>query len=301
MFGWDSRSGHALALTTTVLVCLSMAYLSAGRPEQSRTIQPPTPESSSARGAFRADVALRQGRVRIDGRPVGPPAPAISFRIERARRPTGWRTTMTLRGFDQPLVESATGTVELDNPFLITRVEYDEANGEPRFYNSRGVRVPQPTAADRVLFDLPSSRSERTVGVPSSLGERPRQSAVAPDDWAAQIVATPGARADRQSSFERQLGRPQGRVAGLDRYLATNGDTTREVLVNPEAVVPVEVNTVSRGQLVARTTFGYDQHPNGAWVRKLLRSERVVPNASGLRSVLDVAVTNVVFERGDLQ
>jgi hypothetical protein len=213
----------------------------------------------------------------------------------------GWRTTMTLQGFERPLVQSASGTVELDNPFLITRVEYDEANGEPRFYNGRGIRVPQPTAADRLLFNLPSNRSEHTVGMPSDRRERLQQSAAAPDDWAAQIVVTPGARADRQSSFERQLGRPQGRVAGLDRYLATNGDTLTEVLVNPEAVVPIEVNTVWRGQLVARTTFAYDRHPNGAWVRKLLRNERVVPNASGLRSVLDVAVTNVVFEPGDLR
>ena len=113
------------------------------------------------------------------------------------------------------------------------------------------------------------------------------------------MVATPAKRAKRQEALERRLGRPQGRHGGSDRYVSMEGDETHEILVHPEAVVPLEMTVARGGKLVRRTRFEYDVRPGGALVRRLLRTEQVLADAGGLRALTDVELTNVeVTARG---
>ena len=148
---------NTIAAWAAVLVTalgFSIAYLGA-RPLPDLTPDPavrsPTIRQSLMRSALTSRFA--KAHVAADGSLVRTP-PKVQFRIERSLKGSEWNTVVTLQDFDHPLVRSNTGLKHLDNPFLISRMEYDEDGAEPRFYNRRGERVRGPNRSDRRLLDV---------------------------------------------------------------------------------------------------------------------------------------------------
>jgi len=120
-------------------------------------------------------------------------------------------------------------------------------------------------------------------------------------DWIDNVVATPAKRLDRRKAIERRYGPKRGRVNGMDRYLASAGDMTCELLVNSDAVVPVEMNLARTATLIGRSLFTHETQPDGVLIRRLLHSERAVAIGSNNRAVVDVTMTNVSLSRAGAQ
>jgi hypothetical protein len=89
----------------------------------------------------------------------------------------------------------------------------------------------------------------------------------------------------------------RGRVRGLDRFVATEADQSREVLVDPSSALPIEMNLMRGGTLVSHRTMRYEAGPGGTLVRRAMRSERLVSPVSGERAVVDTEFTSVRLER----
>ena len=284
------------AVAGASIICFD-AQPSAQGPSANAGSQPDDPPSWDR---FAADVSIRQVHVGADGTWLRTPPPNLSLRIERALKHSDWTTALTLRDIERPLVQSGAGSRQLDNPFLIVRMEYDDDGAEPRFYNGRGERVRGPDHTDRRLLDVrvtPPSHALDWDGLANRLPKGP-PSKTRPD-WIDQVVARPEKRGKRQEDLEKRLGKPHGRKAGLDQYVAVDGDITYEVLVHPDSAVPVEMNATRGGELVARSTFGYEAHPAGVLVRRALHAEHALIDVKGARALTDIDVTNVtLFERG---
>jgi hypothetical protein len=156
--------------------------------------------------------------------------------------------------------------------------------------------VPAPDLAARNLIALPSTLK---AGLPVADLARPTivRAGVAATrpDWIDNIVATPARRTARRQALEQRYGVKRGRVNGLDQYVATTGDTTCEVLVNGDAVVPVELNVARSGLLASHSLFTHESWPDGVLVRRLLHAERAVPERQGSRLLTDVSLTSVVL------
>lgn len=109
--------------------------------------------------------------------------------------------------------------------------------------------------------------------------------------WAGQaaaddpLVAAPGAAGVRRARIERDFGARVGQVRGLDRYLARQGDTVREILVAPDTALPAELNVVTGRVLVERHTFEYRRLEDGGWVRHRTTSAAPVPGQPSQRLV----------------
>jgi hypothetical protein len=71
------------------------------------------------------------------------------------------------------------------------------------------------------------------------------------------------------------------------------GTDTLEVLVDPDMVVPVEINRMRHGELVARTSISQVRDAAGTLVRRTSRTERVVDGASGERMVTEIELANI--------
>jgi hypothetical protein len=294
------RTIAAWAAVLVTALGFSIAYLGARplpdlTPDQSSQ----EPDDSPEFEGFSADVSIRQAHVAADGSLIRTP-PKVQFRIERSLKGSEWNTVVTLQGFDHPLVRWNTGLKHLENPFLISRMEYDEDGAEPRFYNRRGDEVRGPNKSDRRLLDVQAPPPAHVLdwdGIARRVPKGPASKTA--NDWIENVVATPANRAKRQEALERRLGTPQGQHGGSDRYVSMEGDETHEILVHPEAVVPFEMTVARGGTPVRRTRFEYDMRPGGVLVRRLLRTEQVLADAGGLRALTDIEVTNVeVTARG---
>jgi hypothetical protein len=120
-------------------------------------------------------------------------------------------------------------------------------------------------------------------------------------DWMENVVATPAKRLNRRAAIEQRYGAMRGRVNGMDRYLANAGDMTCELLVNSDAVVPVEVNVARSTTLVGRSLFTHETKPDGVLIRRLLHAERAVAIGSNNRIVADVTMNNVSLAKAGAQ
>src|SRR6188508_282989 len=78
-----------------------------------------------------ADLTIRQWHVTAEGARVGVDPPSVSLRFEAARRGSGWRTSLSMTGLGRVVARGLTGPQVLDNPFLVSRLEYDD-DGAPR-------------------------------------------------------------------------------------------------------------------------------------------------------------------------
>lgn len=258
-----------------------------------------TPVADDGWDAFSADVSLQQALVSSTGTILQTP-PAIDMRIERVRRSTGWRTNVTLRRLEQPVVRAGSGTAILDNPFLVVRMEYDGDGTAPRFFNQAGLRVNPPGDLDRALLEpsMASTVPEANLGSTSIIRTRFVSSN---PDWIDNVVATPAKRLNRRAAIEQRYGPKRGRVNGMDRYLANAGDMTCELLVNSAAVVPVELNVARSTALIGRSLFTYEMKPDGVMIRRVLHAERAVAIGSNNRIVADVTMSNVSLSNAGAQ
>jgi hypothetical protein len=282
-----SRGRPARALTAVVIAAgLSVAYLDAARG---------TPAAQGRSGphdwrAFRADLALTHHRLRGDGREAGPSAPAISFHIERLRRPAGWTTTMTLKDAERPeVLTRAGGLRHLDNPFLITRMEADDGSAEVRLYDRSGKLV-QPFA-NPALKRLGLMPDGLLPGPALDSDHRPGT----PPDWIAALVATREDRASRRAVLQRRFGASAGTVNGRDRYLLDSGNERQEVLVDSAADVPIEINVAREGSLVSHTVVTYAPYAGDVLARRAIHREDALAG-SDERLVTDVELTGLSLE-----
>jgi hypothetical protein len=196
---------------------------------------------------------------------------------------------MTLTGVERPLVRTPAGLRELDHPFLATSAVYD-AQGGLRLHNAKGQRVDGSLVADRSLVrsGADSAKPDWELAADAS-GLTPP----VPADWSPRLLTDRRQFAERRVRLHLTFGAPIERVAGMDRYLASRDDRLEEVLVDPLAVVPVEVNTMVAGALAVHTRIGYDAHGPDLLVRRRLVVERLNPGARGGRTITTVDVTNV--------
>jgi hypothetical protein len=273
------------ALAAALAMSIAIAYVDARPGRQSETT-PPT-----GGDALSAEVTLRQVHLDADGRPVAGSPPALSFRLDRRRGRAGREMTMRLTGVERAVVRGVGGTRALDHPFIPVRMDHDATNGL-RLYNARGERLRNPDATDRRLF---GSLSDKFLPAPPDDGAAREPIAFA---WVDDVLAAPGRHLDRRAELERAHGPSQGSIRGFDRFVSTDGTNLDEVLVDPATALPVETSTVRDGALVARAWMSYDAHPSGFLVRRLLRSERVVPSANRRRVVVEIELSNVVLSPG---
>jgi hypothetical protein len=253
------------------------------------------PVSSTSYQRLSGDLTVRQSRVGPDGRPAGMSAPAVVLHLDRERHGQRWRTTLVVRSTQPASINTLTGPQELQNPFVVSRFEYDDDGTAPRMYNRAGA-----------LIQLPGRAAREGLGVPAALLD---------PHWTSDAIRSrpgmaPGTTVDngpaaglfldrddhvrRRAMLERHFGRSAGTHRGLERFINRVGDDVQEVLADPVTAVPVEVNTVKRGQLVSRATFDYQTIVNGAILRRRARSERVLNDPSE-RFVSDIELSNLTL------
>ncbi len=289
----QKRRTHPVT-TAATLAAVALMALSTPRLDAQRAQPGARPGGSPTWDTFRADLSVRQTAVPADGEPAGPAAPALTVRIERRAIGSRWRTSLSLHSIERPQIRGlATGPAVI-NPFEVVRMEYDEDGTSPRMYDRRGRLVRLPREADRRRLHTPAALA---AGLPvlESLAGRvgPPPAALTGHGWIDEVLAPLEQRDVRRARIERQLGRPTGQVRGLDRFTAWVGEETHEVLVDPQTAVPVEVNTMRAGQLVARTTLAHLRDAAGVLVRRTMRRERTRAGPSSDRSVTEIELANI--------
>jgi hypothetical protein len=260
-----------------------------------------TAQSADVVHTFGADVSVTQAYQTSDGAeaPNHVPPPALVLRVQRWKTTSGWCTAVSVKDIERPLAWAPGKThVALDNPFLVTRMEYDSDGTPARFFNARGERVASPKAADRALIAAPRPAGAPAPDLTGLRIPRTTPGAVGPG-WLDNIVLPAGQRAARRLALWGRYGAPRARVNGLDQHVFASGDATYEVLADPEAGVPVEINVARRAALESRTLLTHETRPDGALVRRLLHDERV--SGTSTHAITDVTVTNLTITMQGVQ
>jgi len=281
--GRRSATGAAVVVALSLM---SMAYLRAARAAGEDPL--PLAQGAIEQGRpFAADISIRQRRALPTSGMFPIPPLAMSFHLERVPSSSGWRTTVTLTGIEGVEAPSATGGV-MDNPFLITRVEYDDDNARPRLFNARGERVGAPAKADRDRLGMGQTPNPLAGWTP---GGRPSEfiSALAADVWP-DDVAAPGIVEVRRQALEARFGPPVERRNDVNRFATTHGSESTEVLVDAALMLPVEITTTRDGALVSRTTMTHERDAAGKLVRRRIRLEQRLPGEADDVAALDVDV-----------
>ena len=251
------------------------------------------PAFESTIDSLAADLTIRQWRVTNDGTPAGMGPTAMSIRFETGRHGAGWRTALTATGMDKPVVHSLNGPQVLDNPFLVSRLEFDDEGGAPRMYGVRGQLIAGPTDADRRALGLPPSLRNKTWDTSVLLGRIGGPGGRADRPVAAGLISGLADQQRRRADLERRFGSPAGRVRGFDRFVHREGAKIHELLVSAGTSLPVEVIVTVDGQLESRIQYHYESHGSDAVVRRHLRAEQASAGSAGERAVTDVTVSNV--------
>ncbi len=211
------------------------------------------------------DVSITHAVLDDQGNPVLPGGKPTVFTLARAQREAGWQTTVTYRR------QTGAPTRASAHPLDGARVEFDEASRTTRVYDSTGELNPFLS-------------NDSTGGLPATNN---------PGDWLEGLVAGADGRAARSRGLQQKYGKAVGRVRGLDRFLSTRDDTLEEVLEVSISAFTIEIYTLRDGVLEHHMVFEYDRRPDGAWVRRRMRTEQLVPGASGHRSRMTVEFTNL--------
>jgi hypothetical protein len=292
-FGWTT--------TLAIAAGVSFTFVDAG----ARQATPPTAETppvvdASDRG-LKADVSVRQEWTDESGQRVPGSPRALTYRLEQAFTAVGWTTSMSLVEADQPATGITADPLRPDDPFVVVRMVHDERRGL-RLFNRRGDRVPLPDRADRRVFretgEVPRSHQIDDVlgrAASASRGKIPGPA------WASRLVVAQSAARALAEALRAALGTPVDHVGGLDRYVAVRPDAMAEVLVDPAAALPVEINVVRGGSLAARTRFGYDTASGDVLVRRRMLIERAAPGGRGGRVVTDIELSNVEVIAGGVR
>jgi len=262
--------------------------------------------SSNEWNTFVADVSVTATRVKADGTPAGVAIAPLRYQWERSQSGAGWKTVMTMapRSVSVGTVESRRS---VENPFAVTRIEDDEDGSPLRMYARNGSQI--QTASLPTLQQWAGARPGRTLafGPPrfqepllrierdSSLALRPFVGS-AERDWIGAFVATPQQTTARRTRMAQQFVRA-GQIRGLDRFTRIEGNKTLEVLADPQAAVPLEVNRLLDSQLVSHSRIDYQPAVDGSLVRQAVHVEQVLSSTTGERAVTDTEYANVRVER----
>jgi len=293
------RPTRLLAATVLTLVCFVSMPSAAAQSVPRRNVAPPLPSSpqklsvNDAWDTLVTDVTVSTRRVTGGGDPAGVAASPMSYRLERSRTAAaGWTTTLSIQSPGGRALLTPDGSIPTDASGEIARIEDDDDGTTPRFFDRRGRRVTPPSGTGLGGLLPADATAPAAVVTPSAL-RRPPSGA----SWVHALLATPLERDERRATLERSHGRAVGQVRGLDRYLSSEGDRVRELLVDPGSALPVEVNVTRAGTLVSQRTTSYVQDADGTLVKRRVRSERLLPGASGARAITEVEFTSVRLER----
>lgn len=233
---------------------------------------------------FSASLAIRHRRLTAAGAPLGIPSPDVIMRLTREHRGGLWRTTLALEELPDMLIDAPGGRVRLPNPFLVTRVEFDDRDEEPRMFDRQGRLVRAMSMAD-----LPMLAAAESTRGPARWQSR---GVAAPS--AAAWLAESGKHAERRQELIREFGPAVGRVRGFDRYVSQGAGGRHEVLVTPDTALPVELNSTSEtGEM--QTTVAYQAHGTYGHVRRLMRSEHRFAQMNIGRAITEVELGDVVI------
>jgi hypothetical protein len=267
-----------------VLAAVASEDLIAARFGRADTQQPSPKASPKAWRSFSADISVQQGTVDGDGRPIGLARTPAAYHWSRTLRGNRWITSVTVVS-----VPGQTGAP------LISRIE-DDGDGTPaRLFDRNGGLVAMPTEEERHRLDGPTGAPIPGLNLPvhTETPTHPKPTARAEiPDWLSSFVAAPDGRKQRRDAFEQRFGRSVGVVAGRDRFLKSDGISVTEVLLDPSTALPVEVNSVRQGALVAHVTTGYAALPDGSLIPAHVHSENLLPQSNGQRNVTDVHIAN---------
>jgi hypothetical protein len=244
---------------------------------------------------FSAEVTLNRYEIGADGKPAGFRAPVVTYRFERIAAPWGWRTVFSLVAAERQKVQPLKGRDRDVDSLSVVRLE-DDGDGSPIRVTTRDGRRP----VSRLPISVVKGGLDTVLSVNPGLSAalftapttKPAQSA-ADRDWVDSIVASPAKNGARRSALLNRYGGSTGKHQGLDRYESVHGQQRIEVLTDPKTSVVVALNTFRDGTALDRTTFLYTQAPDGALVRKGIRSERRV--SAETRAVTEVEFSKVTF------
>jgi hypothetical protein len=244
------------------------------------------------------DLTIRSGRVDAEGRAARGLVPTSVIRLERRKHYGRWRTELTIRAQEPIAVQSLAGPQTLENPFIVTRFEFDEDGTPPRMYNRSGALIALPGAAERKALGLPPELQNPEWRASDVLTRAGQMGAVADRGPAAGLLARAADRTARITAIERVFGRRVDQVRGLDRFVQQSGNLIREILVDPQGGVPVEINVARAGRLLSHSALTFQALPNGNLLRRLLRSEMVLSERDNTRMITEIELGNVSFDAG---
>ncbi|HWB17115.1 MAG TPA: hypothetical protein VG538_11970 [Vicinamibacterales bacterium] len=293
-----SLGSRRLVLFAAACVMASIAYVNAARPASSPPQTSASDPAPQPWDAFRADLTVSHRHVDRDGAPWrGSRAAAMALHVERLRDRSGWHTSIQLRDAAPPQVLTPAGTTRVDSPFQISRVELDDG-AEPLLYDRDGHLVhPMDAGALQQAIGFEPERTAASFRAGPTDPRASKRVAATRPDWIDNVIATPDRRDRRRRALTDRYGAPVGRVGRLDRFLARNGRETHEILVDPDASLPVEVNTLHDDALVTHATLAYAPYAGGVLARRLLHAEAAMPDSTaGDRLVTDVEMTHLSVE-----
>ena len=288
----------AVVVMAGALAVLALPAMSPPVRAQGDAPRPAVRELPGVPGTLQADVTLRHLRVSTDPRADRTTVPPVTWRLDRQLRSGRWLTTLSFRDGARPTARAAGGLLPLDNPFVVSRLEFDDDEPEPRMFDRWGRRVALPTDAERRRLGV--TPEQRGAGWDPRIWARAegRPAGRLPGLGAGHVLAEAGARDRRRGELQRRFGRAVGRVRGLDRFVTVDGRDTHEVLVSPDAALPVELNTVRDDALVARAALRYDPVAAVGHLRRYLRTEQRLTDRSEDRVVTEFELANVAMATG---
>jgi hypothetical protein len=277
-------------LLTPLVVAVSSSSLLA---QQTGALTTAVPVSAPWNAATMDFVVSRQ-IVGGDGRANGIAKQTSRYHLDVSAAPAGWRTHLTIAHGTQSRTRWDGATVT-DDPIGSIRVE-DEGDGSPvRVFDRNGheIRLPSNDVMARIAAGVPSLGEVRTQTFAST---PPRQARFG-RDWIAQMVATAPERGNRLRAVANALGKPAGRVGGLDLYVRQGPDRTVEELVDPDAGVVRETRVTAGGKRVLTMSTQYRRDTDGSLVKQTIHLEQAISGSSSASAIVDVEVENVAFER----
>jgi hypothetical protein len=208
--------------------------------------------AESAPVDYAADVVVERATIDRENRVVER-MPTVRYRLIQRMAAAGLQTEVRFRG-----TPPFPGRGPLQDPSAGFRVVMSEAEGI-QVFGPDGQRIAQNSAP---AGPAPASPHESGLVAPRSLAER-------------------------RAALAAAFGPAAGRVRTRQRFLRRTGEEVAEVLVDPTSSLPVEVNTVRGGKLLARSLFTYRTLPDGRVVRASQRDETAADSddSSGRRSV----------------
>jgi hypothetical protein len=249
-----NRNSRTAWLAATALSCLAPAAIDA------------QPGSPSDRVVAAVDVAVTQRVVDADGSSPWPAQAATAFTVQKLRTADG--STKIVLAYHA--ASAAARTPASSHPLDGARAEYD------------------PSTAALSVFDRGGTRRNPRLSL-----DRPASAIGSPADWLDSLVLTAAAIPARRRELERSYGPPVGSAGRFTRYTHHRDGVSEEVLVDPSWAVPVAITVVQGDVREGRITFEYGATPSGNLFRRAVRSERVIDQAAGRRSVLAMQFSNV--------